>query len=155
MPAQRRDDEGRWQVGRTWESLIDRQIREAMEDGRFDDLPYQGERLPLEGDDAAGEWASAFRILRNANVAPAWIEADKEVRRLLDRRDTIRDRASRSSPLGRRRDREELERVVREHARAVARLNAVAPTDRQHRRPLDLDAELEELARLHATADGR
>jgi len=152
MPAQRRDDEGRWQVGRTWESLVDRQIREAMEDGRFDDLPHQGERLPLEDDDAAGEWASAFRILRNANVAPEWIEADKEVRRLLDRRDAIRDRATRSSPLIRRRDREELERVVREHARAVARLNAVAPTDRQHRRPLDLDAELEELARLHATA---
>jgi len=152
MPVQRRDDEGRWQVGRTWESLVDRQIREAMEDGRFDDLPHQGERLPLEDDDAAGEWASAFRILRNADVAPEWIEADKEVRRLLDRRDAIRDRATRSSPLGRRRDREELERVVREHARAVARLNAVAPTDRQHRRPLDLDAELEELARLHATA---
>jgi DnaJ-like protein len=155
MPAQRRDDEGRWQVGRTWESLVDRQIREAMEDGRFDDLPYQGERLPIEDDDAAGEWASAFRILRHANVAPGWIEADKEVRRLLDRRDAIRDRATRSSPLGRRRDREELERVVHEHARAVASLNALAPTDRQHRRPLDLEAELEELARLHANAERR
>jgi hypothetical protein len=155
MPAQRRDDEGRWQVGRTWESLVDRQIREAMEDGRFDDLPHQGERLPLEDDSAAGDWASAFRILRNANVAPEWIEADKEVRRLLERRDAIRARATRSSPLGRRRDREELERVVDEHARAVGRLNALAPTDRQHRRPLDLDAELDALARLHATGDRR
>ena len=155
MPVKRRDDEGRWQVGRTWESLIDRQIREAMDDGRFDDLPYQGERLPLEDDHMAGEWASAFRILRNANVAPEWIEADKEVRRLLDRRDAIRDRATRSSALGHRRDREELERVVHDHARAVARLNAVAPTDRQHRRPLDLDTELEILARLHAQADRR
>jgi hypothetical protein len=155
MPVKRRDDEGHWQVGRTWESLIDRQIREAMDDGRFDDLPYQGERLPLEDDRLAGEWASAFRILRNANVAPEWIEADKEVRRLLDRRDAIRDRATRSSALGHRRDREELEGVVHDHARAVARLNAVAPTDRQHRRPLDLDAELEILARLHAQADRR
>src|SRR5262249_8664990 len=115
MPAQRRDDEGRWQGGRTWESLIDRQIPEAMEDGRFDDLPHQGERLPLEDDSAAGDRASAFRILRNANVAPEWIEADKEGRRLLERRDEIRARATRSSPLGRRRDREELELVVREH----------------------------------------
>jgi hypothetical protein len=155
MPAQRRDDEGRWQVARTWESLIERQIREAMEDGRFDDLPHQGERLPLVDDSAAGDWASAFRIMRNADVAPEWIEADKEVRRLLEQRDAIRDRAARSSPLGRRRDRQELERVVRDHDRAVARLNALAPTDRQHRRPLDLHAELEELARLHATADRR
>ena len=45
--------------------------------------------------------------------------------------------------------------MVHEHARAVASLNAVAPTDRQHRRPLDLEAELEELARLHANADRR
>src|SRR3954452_20933219 len=155
MPVRRRDDDGRWQVGPTWESLIDRQIREAMEDGRFADLPHQGERLPLEDDSAAREWATAFRILRNAHVAPEWIEADKDVRRLLDRRDAIRDRATRSSLLGHRRDREELEHVVHEHARAVAGLNAVAPTERQHRRPLDLDTKLEELARLHAAAHRR
>ena len=40
--------------------------------------------------------------LRNANVAPESIEADKEVRRLLDRRDAIRDRATLPSALGHR-----------------------------------------------------
>ena len=39
------------------------------------------------------------------------------------------------------------ERVVAEANRAIERLNAEAPTDRQHRRPLDPEAEL---ARLEA-----
>jgi hypothetical protein len=59
------------------ESLIDRQIREAQEAGAFDDLPHQGQKLPLVDDSAAGEWALAYRMLRNANFAPPWIEADK------------------------------------------------------------------------------
>ena len=48
---------------------------------KFDDLPYQGERIPMDDDAAAGDWAMAFRMLRNAGAAPPWIEADKEVRR--------------------------------------------------------------------------
>ena len=69
-PPNRIDERGRRQVAPTWESLVDRQIREAMEEGKFDDLPYQGSRLPVEDESAAGEWAMAFRILRNAGVAP-------------------------------------------------------------------------------------
>jgi hypothetical protein len=38
--------------------------------------------------------------------------------------------------------RAELERIVTEANRAIDRLNAEAPTDRQHRRPLDLAKEL-------------
>ena len=122
-----------------------------MDDGRFDDLPYQGERLPLE-DDRGGRVGEAFRILRNANVAPAWIEADKGVRRLLDRLDTLVARAARSpgSAAARRRDRATLVGLVSEANAAIAQLNAEAPTDRQHRRPLDLGREL---ARLDAAAD--
>ena len=150
-PASRLDAEGRRQVAPTWESLIERQLREAMAEGAFDDLPYQGERLPLEDDSAAGEWALAYRMLRNAGAAPPWIEADKEVRRLLDRRDAIAARAARSrSGVGSPRDRAALEAVVVEINAAIARLNAEAPTDRQHRRPLDVR---EELARLDARHD--
>ncbi|MBM4408962.1 MAG: DUF1992 domain-containing protein [Chloroflexi bacterium] len=55
---------------RRWESLIERQIREARDAGAFDDLPYQGEPLPPIDDAYAGEQAAAFRILRSAGVAP-------------------------------------------------------------------------------------
>ena len=73
VSPQRRDTEGRWQVGTTWESLVERQIREAMESGAFDDLPHQGERLPIDDDAAAGDWAMAHRMLRNAGMAPPWM----------------------------------------------------------------------------------
>ncbi len=148
-PVSRLDAEGRRQVAPSWESLVERQLREAMEEGAFDELPYQGERLPMDDDSAAGDWAMAYRMLRNAGAAPPWIEADKDVRRLLERRDAIVSRALRGRRPGPR-DRAALEAIVVEVNAAIARLNAEAPTDRQHRRPLEL---AEELARLDARAD--
>ena len=135
-------------VAPTWESLVERQLREAMEAGEFDDLPHQGRPLPKDDDAYAGDWAMAFRMLRNAGAAPPWIEADKEVRRLLGQRDALLARVA-ASPTSRsaagRSDRTTLERLVRQVNAAIARLNAEAPTDRQHRRPLDLAAELDRL----------
>lgn len=150
-PPNRIDADGRRQVAPTWESLVDRQIREAMEAGAFDDLPFRGQRLPLEDDALAGDRAMAFHVLRNAGVAPPWIEADKEVRALLERRDAILTRAASSatSAFARRRDRVELERLVVAINAAVARLNAEAPTDRQHRRPLALADELARFDAFH------
>lgn len=69
-PPNRIDEHGNRQVAPTWESLIDRQIREAMGEGKFDDLPFTGRPLPNPDDSAAGEWAMAYRMLRNAG-APA------------------------------------------------------------------------------------
>jgi hypothetical protein len=138
-PPNRVNEHGERQVGPTWESLVDRQIREAMEEGKFDDLPHQGRPLPREDDAYAGEWALAYHVLRNAGVAPPWIEADKDVRALLDRIEAIPARAARGAapaPAARRRDRVALESLVIEVNMAIARLNAEAPTDRQHRRPL-------------------
>jgi len=131
------------------ESLLDRQIREAQEQGKFDHLPFRGERIPLEDDSAAGDWALANHILKNANMVPPWIATDREVRDLLARRDAILERAPRSagSAIACERDRRELGRVVEAANRAIAILNGEAPTDRQHRRPLVLDAELAALAR--------
>lgn len=134
------------------ESLIDRQIREAVAEGKFDDLPYQGQPLPREDDALAGEWALAFHILRNNGIAPPWIEADKDVRRLLERRDTLIGRAATGpvppSPLARQHDRETLSTLVDEINQAITRLNTEAPTDRQHRRLLSVE---EELARYEAS----
>ena len=144
-PPNRINERGEREAAPTWESLVDRQIREAMDEGKFDDLPFQGQPLPAVDDAFAGEWAMAFRILKNAGAAPPWILADKDARALLDRRDAILARAPGASAFGRRRDRAELERLVIEINAAIARLNAEAPTDRQHRRPLVL---AEELARL-------
>ena len=133
---------------RRWESLIERQIREAADEGKFDDLPYQGRPLPLEDDSAAGEWAMAYRMLKDAGVAPPWIEADKAVRELLERKARQLDAAGRTSAFAWPRARAAYATVLDELDGAIARVNAEAPTDRQHRRPLDREAEL-------AAFDGR
>jgi hypothetical protein len=138
-PPNRINEHGERQVAPTWESLVERQIREAMDEGKFEGLPHQGEPLPAQDDAFAGEWAMAWKVLRNAGAAPPWIEADKDVRVLLGRRDAILARAGAGpapSAFTRRRDRAALEGLVIEVNAAIARLNAEAPTDRQHRRPL-------------------
>jgi hypothetical protein len=146
-------DERDWNPWRppSREKLIDRQIREAQEAGAFDDLPFQGEPLPLADDSAAGDWALAYRMLKGARMAPPWIETDKEIRALLAERDGILARAPRASVISRSRDRTDLRRVVEAANRAITRLNHEAPTYRQHRRLLDVEAELEGLARAHDT----
>jgi hypothetical protein len=131
------------------ETLVERQIRQAMDDGDFDDLPHQGRPLPRDDDSAAGDRAMAHRILRNAGVAPPWIEADKEVRALLAERDRLLDRAPGLSTSARLRARDRLADIVVAANRAILRVNAEAPTDRQHRRPLESDVEL---ARLEEAA---
>ena len=136
-----RDTDPRRQIGSSRETLLDRQIREAVAEGRFDNLPHQGKPLPIDENPYAAEWGLAFHVLRNAGFAPPWIEADKEVRALLARRDAILARASTGPALSEsthRRDRVALEKLVAEANAAIARLNAEAPTNRQYRKPLAL-----------------
>ncbi len=148
MPVIRRDASGQPEIGRSWESLAERQIREAQEAGAFEDLPYRGERLPLEGRE--DEWWLAHNLLRQHGAAPAWIEADREVRELVARRDAILERAPRSrTAIARGRDAADLAAAVEAANRAIFRLNYEAPTLGQHRAMLDLDGELERLRRMH------
>jgi hypothetical protein len=145
MSPQRRDAEGRPQTAHSWESLVERQIREAMDGGAFDDLPYRGERLPLEDDSAAGEWAMAHRMLRNAGMAPPWIESDKEARKQLMALEALIERAPTISVASQDQARRDLARIVVSVNGAIARVNSEAPTLGQHRRPLDPAVEAERL----------
>ena len=147
MSPQRRDAEGRPQTAHSWESLVERQIREAMDGGAFEDLPYQGERLPVEDDSAAGEWAMAHRMLRNAGMAPPWIESDKEARKQLAALEALIARAPTISPASHGRARRDLAHIVAAANQAIARVNSEAPTLRQHRRSLDPAVEAERLER--------
>jgi hypothetical protein len=145
MSPVRPDGEGRRETGPTWESLIDRQIREAMADGQFDNLPYQGERIPI--DDDGSELALAHHILRQAGFAPGWIATDAEIRQLLAQRDDLVARVRRRGLPARDRDREALLALVTRLNALVLRLEHEAPTAAQHRRRLD---PVTELARLEA-----
>jgi hypothetical protein len=147
MPL-RRDAEGKLSAGPTWESLSERLIREAMERGEFDELPFKGRRIPLEDETYAGDNALGYHVLKNAGVAPPWIEADKEARRLLEARDRILARAGtvRTEPM-REQLRREMRRTVGEANAAIDRLNVEAPGPAQHRRRLRVEDELDRLER--------
>jgi hypothetical protein len=131
-------------AGSSWESLTERLIREAQERGEFDDLPFQGERIPLEDDSAAGELALGFHMLRNAGIAPPWIEADKDVRRLLEKRAALVDRARREGRVSERL-RREFESLIATLNRSIDVLNWEAPTHGVQRRRLDAVDELRSL----------
>ena len=63
-----------------WESLVDQKIREAMEQGEFDNLAGKGEPIDLsENPFEDPDWRTAHRMLRNAGFAPAWIEERKDI----------------------------------------------------------------------------
>ena len=147
MTASHRDPEGRKKVDRDHPSLVERLIAEAIERGEFDDLPGRGKPLPRpdENEVYAGEWRMAFGILKNAGVAPPWIEADKEVRRLREARDSLLEQARRAGALMRRRYRDQLAELVEAHDRAVEQVNTQAPSERQHRRRMQLHEEIERL----------
>jgi hypothetical protein len=127
---------------RSWESLSERLIREAQERGEFDDLPLHGKPLPKRHNPHAGDWALAYEMLGSAGVAPPWIESDKDARARLAERDRIMAVARRTLPIARSTLARQLTAAVTAHNAAVSRLNAEAPTDRQHRRALVLADEL-------------
>jgi hypothetical protein len=64
----------------TFDNWLEQSIREAQLRGEFDNLQGQGKPQDLASDPNAGDWESGFRILKNNGLAPAWIEADKEIR---------------------------------------------------------------------------
>ena len=80
--AKRRDGEGRRNRSNLGKPRRPAD-REAMGDGAFDELPDQGAD-PLDDDPASGGARLRLQVLRNAGVAPPWIQAYKEVPQLLD-----------------------------------------------------------------------
>lgn len=136
-PLVRRDADGRARTAPDWETLSERLIREAQEDGAFDDLPGHGQPLGLARDELAHDMALAYHLLHNAGVAPPWIEADKEVRALAERIEALLERATRSPLAARPRLERELEALADAHEQATLRLEGSAPTPRQQRPRLD------------------
>jgi DnaJ family protein C protein 28 len=91
-------------VGRTkdWENSVERQLREAQERGEFDDLPGRGRPLDLTPNPYAQDQELAFKILKDAGFAPAWIELDKVIRARLEsaRHQLVRAQTRREAALG-------------------------------------------------------
>ena len=153
-PLVRSDPDGAERTAPSWESLTERLIREAQEEGRFDGLSGHGKRLHLDDDAYAGDMALANLVLRNAGVAPPWIEADKDVRAARAHIDALLMRARRSTTSYAARWERELEALADAHDDAVRRLDGIAPTPRQQRARLDREKLQERLSAALAVDDG-
>jgi hypothetical protein len=77
--------------------MAERRILEAMERGEFDDLPGKGKPLELEDDDpmVPEELRMAYRIMKNDGMLPPELELRKEILRLSDLLDAVRDEGER------------------------------------------------------------
>ncbi len=63
-----------------FDKIAEKKIREAMENGEFDDLPGKGKPLQLEDDrHLPQDIRLAHKILKNANCLPPELELRKEI----------------------------------------------------------------------------
>ncbi len=63
--------------------IAEQRIREAIENGEFDDLPGKGEPLELEDDmHIPEELRLVYKVLKNANCLPPELELKREIIRL-------------------------------------------------------------------------
>jgi len=145
-----RDGGGEKVAAPTWESLADRLIREAQERGEWETGDWSGRRLPAQDGAYEHELAAGHAILRNAGVGPAWVETDKEARRLLAERDRLLAVAGRTVAAGARPLRARFAALLGDLDRVLLRLETEAPTAAQQRPRIDRAVELARFERMLA-----
>ncbi|MBT3258159.1 MAG: DUF1992 domain-containing protein [Deltaproteobacteria bacterium] len=75
-----------------FQKIIEKRIRDAQDNGDFDDLPGKGKPIDLEDDGNIPEdLRLTYKILRNADCLPPEIALRKEIRTMEDMLDEIPD----------------------------------------------------------------
>ena len=147
-----------------WDRIIEQKIRDAQEQGKFNNLRGKGQPLNLDEnpyEDPA--WQAANQLLKENGFRPEWLEADVTLReKLAQARQALtrtRDwRAEQLELLGVRADASAVEQralvqdewrraltrfreTLAEVNKGIARLNLMVPSTRFQRLKLDVDAE--------------
>jgi hypothetical protein len=100
-------------VGTSWESWIDRQIREAAERGDFDDLPGKGKPIPGLDKPYDEMWWVAQKLKREGlSLLPPSLQLRREVEIVQERIAAARTEA-------------DVERLVREINEKIVKVNAM------------------------------
>ncbi len=72
-------------IQRVIELIAERKIEEAMQEGKFDNLPGRGKPLPMDEEwFVPPEMRPAIRLLKSAGVLPDWMERAREIERIRD-----------------------------------------------------------------------
>lgn len=136
------------------ESLTEKKLREAIENGEFDDLPGKGEPIDLrENPFEDPDLRVVHRLLRNAGFAPAWIEERKDIDAELAAAQRILSRSWELFGKGGKAESEtEWERSMKEFREKAVELyqrvkiyNLKAPAAVFHRRQIDADKIIESI----------
>lgn len=78
--------------GRRFYDYIDEQIREAQEQGKFENLSGFGKPLNLDDNPYSGDKALGYNLLKSNGYAPAEIELANEIQKELERAGTRLDK---------------------------------------------------------------
>jgi hypothetical protein len=72
--------------------IAEQRIREAMDQGLFDNSPYRGRRVHLEDEDGIPpELRMAFKVLKDAGCLPPEVELRREIATLSELLDAALD----------------------------------------------------------------
>ncbi len=81
-----------------FEKIAEVRIREAMQNGEFENLPGKGRPIDLKDYfNLPGHLRAAYGLLRNANVLPSEIQLMKEIEQLQNRLDGEKDTRQRKT----------------------------------------------------------
>ncbi len=136
------------------ESMAEKKLREAIENGEFDNLPGKGEPIDLQENPFEDpDLRVVHRLLRNAGFAPAWIEERKDIEAVFEAARTKLSRAwALFGPDGKAPSAAEWERSLSEFRERVAELNQrtriynlKAPAAVFHRNHIDADKIVEKI----------
>lgn len=61
-----------------WDEIVEQRIREARDQGAFDDLPGYGKPLKLDDNERGEDWIGN-RMLREAGLLPEWLQLRKDI----------------------------------------------------------------------------
>ena len=137
------------------ESSVEKQIRQAMEEGAFDDLPGKGKPIDLsENAFEDPDLRTAHRLLRNAGFAPPFIEERKDIDAEFERHRVTLGRAwniyQRAQQSGQPHGEASWKRVLNEFREQMEALNKrirlynlKVPAAVFHRKIIDVNLELE------------
>src|SRR5574341_197803 len=138
-------------------SKAEDQIRRAIEEGQFDNLPGKGKPLRLEENPFEDpEWRPAYHVLRSNGFTLPWIEARRQLEAaILSARQALRrssawrqaalDRGQSPQLVGAEWERavEAFRRQIDEINRDILTYNLKAPSGRLHLLQLDVEGEIE------------
>ncbi len=150
-----------------FDHIVEKLLRDAQANGKFDNLTGRGRPLKLDQEDEASEEWAANHLLKNQNLRPDWLEEDLAIRAELEQarqalQRTHRWRSEQLAALGTgneadtlrarewveaewRRAQREFREALEQLNQRIRTLNLKVPLERFQRRLLAPDAELKRL----------